>query len=182
MLTFKNLLFGGVLSLFSSLLLAQSPKKYCEAAEKLEKGQNYEGAIENYSKAIEMDPQFEKAYIARAKCYEKTNSKMEAVNDYKKLIVFDPKEKEFYYNAGRLLASIGNDKEADELLKKAIERDKGYAEAIQEEVAVLIRLKDYVNGVKMTQLAVDEKKSASTLYMHAVMNDSLKNYAEAERF
>jgi len=30
----------------------------------LKKAKNYEGAVENYSKAIEMDPKLEKAYVA----------------------------------------------------------------------------------------------------------------------
>jgi len=48
-------------------------------------------------------------------------------------MVFTPKEKELYYNAGRLYADLGKYKDADEMLRKALERDKGYTEAITTE-------------------------------------------------
>jgi tetratricopeptide (TPR) repeat protein len=182
MVIFRSLILVGILSFIPNIVLAQSPKKYCDAAEKFEKAKNYEGAIENYSKAIEMDPKFEKAYIARALCYEKINFKTEAVEDYKKALVFDPREKELYYNAGRLLAELGKNKDADEMLRKAIERDKGYTEALTVEVKVLFELRDYTYGLKVTQMAMDDKKTAINLYNHAVMEDSLKNSIEAEKF
>jgi tetratricopeptide (TPR) repeat protein len=182
MIKFKNLLFVGILFLIPTIILSQSPKKYCDAAEKFEKAKNFEGAIENYSKAIEMDPKLEKAYISRAKCYEQINFKMEAIEDYKKALVFDPKDKELYYNAGRLYVDLNKHKEADEMFRKAIERDKGYTEALTAEVKVLFELRDYTYGLTITQLAMDDKKNGQTLYNHAVMNDSLKNNLEAEKY
>ncbi|PBQ31757.1 hypothetical protein CNR22_08230 [Sphingobacteriaceae bacterium] len=178
----RNLLVVGMLSSIPTVVLSQSPKKYCDAAEKFEKAKNYEGAIENYSKALEMDPKFEKAYIARALCYEKINFKLEAVEDYKKAMVFNPKEKEYYYNAGRLLADLNKNTEADEMLRKAIERDKGYTEALTVETDVLFKLKDYTYGLKVAEMAMDDKKTAQTLYNYAVMHDSLKNNIEAEKY
>jgi tetratricopeptide (TPR) repeat protein len=182
MLIIRNLLVLGGIICIPNIITAQSAKKYCDAAEKFEKAKNYEGAIENYSKAIETDPKFDKAYVLRALCYEKIDKKAEAIEDYKKAIVFEPKEKELYYNAGRLLAALDNNKEADEMLRKAIERDKNYAEALAEEVKVLFKLRDYTYGLTVTQLAIDEKKNAMNLYNHAVMQDSLKNNVEAEKF
>lgn len=182
MVKFKSLLTSGILFLIPMLVLSQSPKKYCAAAEKFEKGKNYEGAIENYSKAIEMDPKYEAAYPARAKCYELINFKTEAIEDYKKAIVFDPKNKELYYNIGRLQVDLKNYKEADEFLRKAIERDKGYTEALALEVAVLFELRDYNYGLTVTSLAMADKKTGQSLYNHAVMQDSLKNLVEAEKY
>jgi tetratricopeptide (TPR) repeat protein len=182
MLSIKNLLLAGIVSAIPGILLAQSPKKYCDAAEKFEKANNFEGAIENYSKAIELDPKYEKAYIARATCYEKINKKEQAVEDYKTALVFNPKEKVFFYHAGRLLSALDKNKEADEMLRKAIERDKGYSEALAEEIQVLYKLRDYTYGLKVAEMAIDEKKTGVNLYHKAVMLDSLKNWTEAEKF
>jgi tetratricopeptide (TPR) repeat protein len=182
MFKFSNLFLLGASILVPALAISQSPKKYCEAAQKFEKAGNIDGAIENYSKAIETDPQYGRAYEARAFCYEKANRKPEAVEDYRKAVVFFPKDKVLYYNAGKLLTELGRDKEADEMLRKAIERDKGYMEAIEAEVNVLFRLRDYTNGLIMTQMALDEKRTPMSLYNHAVMLDSTKNLTEAEKF
>lgn len=164
------------------LFLAQSPKKYFAAGEKFEETKNYKEAIENYSKALDLDPKFDKAYVARAGCYEKQNMKAEAIEDYTKAQTFDPKEKSHYYNAGRLMADLKKYSDADGMLRKAIERDKGYMEAIEAEVKVLLALKDYNYGLTVTKMGLDEKKNAQTYYNHAVMLDSLKNYVEAEKF
>lgn len=182
MFKFKSILVAGALFLVSGAVSAQSAKKLCDAAEKFEKALNYTAAIENYSKAIEVDPKYDRAYTSRAACYEKNGNREKAIEDYKKAMVFSPKDKELYYNAGRLLSATGKYKEADGMLRQAIERDKGYSAAIHEEIKVLTQLRDYAGGVKMTQLAIDDKKSAQNLYAHAVMNDSLKNYSEAEKY
>ncbi len=182
MLNLRSLFIVGIVSFVPASLFSQSPKKYCDAAEKFEKAKNYAEAVDNYSKAIEMDPKYDKAYEQRAAVYEKLDKKDLAVEDYRKAAAFDPKNKELYYNAGRLLADLQRDKEADEMLRKALELNKGYSEAIAAEVAVLFRLRDYSYGLTVTQLGIDDKKSAINLYNHAVMHDSLKNNTEAEKF
>jgi len=182
MVTTKNFLLGGLVLFFSVGLFAQTPKKHYATAEKFEKAQNYEGAIENYSKAIALDPKLVKAYVGRAECYINVNKKAEAILDYKMASTLMPKEKVLYYNAGKLYAALGQYKEADEQLKKAIERDKGFTEAIAAEIDVLFKLKDYTAGLQMTQLALEDRKTTSTMFTHAVMLDSLKNYVEAEKF
>lgn len=179
---FQNRIAIGLFLAFPVIGLAQSPKKYFEAAEKFDAAGNYKDAIENYSKTLDLDPKYEKAYVARATCYEKQNMKAQALEDYKKVLVFFPKEKTYYYNAGRLLADLEKYGEADQMLRKALERDKGYMEAIDEEIRVLLKLKDYTYGLTVSQMGLDEKKNALTYYNHAVMQDSLKNYLEAEKY
>jgi tetratricopeptide (TPR) repeat protein len=154
--------------------LAQSAKKCFEAAEKFEAAGNHKDALTNYSKTLELDPKFEKAYAARAACYEKQNLKAEALEDYKKAQAFFPKEKTYYYEAGRLLAGLGRYSEADQMLRRALERDKGYLEAIDAETNVLIRLNDYTYGLTVTQMGLNEKKNFQTNKNHALMLDSLK--------
>src|SRR5574343_386271 len=149
-----------LLAAFPVLLSAQSAKKFFSAAEKFEQANNLNEAIINYGKAIEFDPNYEKAYTARALCYEKINKKQEAVEDYKKLIVFSPKEKELYYHAGRLLFDLKNYSGADEMFRKALERYKGYEEEIGLEIKTLYAIQDYSFGLTVTQYALDLKKTA----------------------
>jgi tetratricopeptide (TPR) repeat protein len=179
----KNLrTLSAILLVSPAILLAQSPKKYFEAGEKLELSKNYKDAIDNYTKAIDLDPKYEKAYVARAGAYDKQNQKALAIDDYIKLQAFSPKDKENYYQAGRLLADLKKYNEADQMLNKALERDKGYWDAILVEITVLHELRNYSQGLIVTQLGLNEKKNNISFYNHAVMLDSLKNYAEAEKF
>lgn len=182
MLKITSPLIAGLLVVLHLSGQAQSPRKFCDAAEKLLKTNDFKGALDNYSKAIELDAKYERAYPERAVCYEKLGKVQEAIEDYKTAITFDPKNKELYYNAGRLMASLNQNKEADEMLRKAYERDKGYISALEAEVAVLFKLQDYYYGDVVTMWLIDAKKTPQNLYNHAVMLDSLKNLAEAERF
>jgi len=168
--------------IFSQTPKPQSPKKYMDVAEKFQKANNYNDAIDNYTKAIELDPKLEEAYVNRAFCYEKANKKAEAIEDYKKAQAFLPKQKDLYYNAGRLMVELNLYTDADQMFRKALERDKGYTEAIAAETKVLFKLHDFTYGVVVTQMGLDDKKSAINYYNHAVMYDSLKNYVEAEKF
>lgn len=165
----------------TGLGFSQTAKKYFSAAEKFEQANNIKDAIDNYSKAIELDPAMEKAYTARALLYEKQNLKAEAVEDYKKLIGFSPKEKELYYNAGRLSFNQNKFTDADSFFRKALERDKGYEEVIDLEIKTLYAIREYSFGLTVTQYALDIKKNAVNYYHHGVMFDSLHNYVEAEK-
>lgn len=163
------------------IVLSQSAKKYFSAGEKFEQANNLQEAITNYSKAVEIDPLYEKAYIARAVCYEKLNMKQEAVEDYRKAITFSPKEKEHYYNAGRLLVLLEKYTEADQMFRKALERDKSYAEVIDLEIGVIHKTKDFKYGLTVAQMLFDIKENSNSRYQRALMQDSLGNFVEAEK-
>jgi len=75
MLKIKQMVTVGLVLSLPTMLLSQSPRKFFDAATKFEKSKNYEMALENYSKAIDLDAKYEKAYPARASCYEKLNKK-----------------------------------------------------------------------------------------------------------
>src|ERR1700741_3697906 len=181
MIMFKSKFISCLVLLIPFVGFSQSPKKYFAAAEKFKKANNIQDAVDNYSKAIELDPEYEKAYIARAICYEKLNKKNEAVQDYKKAILFSPKEKEYYYNAGRLLVDLEKYADADQQLRKALERDNSYEEAINAEIKVIHKTKDFKYGVTVTKMALDIKETVMSHFNHAVMYDSLGSYVEAEK-
>ena len=165
-----------------SAVTAQTPKKFIELGEKAEKQSDFKSAIDNYSKALELDAKNIKALKLRAAAYEKSGRIDEASADYEALVALEPKEKEYYYQTGRLLADLNKLKDADNYLRKAIDLDKGYTEALTLEVKVLYNLRDFKNGLTYSQLAIDDKKTNISLYNHALNLDSLANYAEAEKF
>jgi tetratricopeptide (TPR) repeat protein len=177
----RYLLIILALLLLPVLAFTQSAKKYFSAGEKFQEAGNVKDAIENYSKAVEVDPNYEKAYLARAGLYEKEGKKTEALEDFKKLIVFSPKDKELYYNAGRLSMSLQNYKDADQYFRKALERDKGYKEAIDLEIEVIHKTKDFAYGLTVAEMDLSVKETAQSFYNHAVMYDSLGKYVEATK-
>ena len=172
----------GIFLFISSLAFSQSPKKYCEAAEKFEKAESLTEALDSYSKAIAMDSSYARAYGLRALCNEKSGKKTEAIADYIKGARFNPNDKTLFYNCGRLFVELNRLEEADQMFRKALQIDGTYVEAIAAEIKVLHQLKNFDYGLNVTQYGINSKMSAINYYNHAVMHDSLNHLNEAEKY
>src|ERR1043166_5627358 len=182
MSTTRVLLAAALFAFTPAIIYSQSPKKLCDAGEKLEKANNLNEAIDNYSKAIELDINFQRAYALRASCLEKAGKKAEAINDYITVTGLNTKEKLYPYRAAFLLADLGRLQEADKMYRKVFTYDRTYKEAIEGELKVLIRLRDFDYGITVSQMGMDAKKTASSIFWHAVMHDSLNHPQEAEKY
>lgn len=77
-------------------------------------------AIEDCSKAIELNPAYLKAYFRRAQLYEEVEKLDEALADYKKVLELDPLHREALYTSRRLAEQIHerNEKMKTEMLGK----------------------------------------------------------------
>ncbi len=172
-----------LLFLFSLVMTvqAQNAKKSFKAGEKFLELKNYKDAINNFTSAINADPNFDKAYVARAGCYEVLGEKEKAIADYERAIVFMPKEKELYCKAGRLYLELGDYTNADKKYKKVLEMDDKYVDAIDGMIGVLHKTQRYHEALKYCETALDEKKTAVNYFNLALTLDSLKSYVEAEK-
>ena len=86
-------------------IFAQSSKQYMKAGEEFVRKMNFDDAIEQFTKAIELDPDDDKAYIQRAMAYIQLNDYEKASVDFDRAIVFNEKEGELYYLSGNCLLS-----------------------------------------------------------------------------
>lgn len=107
-----------------TVLYAQNPKKYYRTGQEFLSKKSYQDAIEQFSKAIELKPEYTDAYIARAEVYETLDEKEKALEDYKRTLVFLTKDGTIYYHAGKLYAELGQHEQAVEMLDKAISLTK----------------------------------------------------------
>ncbi|XP_075222065.1 tetratricopeptide repeat protein 1-like [Lycorma delicatula] len=82
-------------------------------AAKVKLGLN-ESAIEDCTKAVELDPQYLKAYLRRAQLYEQTDKLDEALADYNKILEIDPLHRDALFASKRLPEQIN---ERNERLK-----------------------------------------------------------------
>ena len=64
------------------------------------KAGNYQGAIDDWSKAIEINPQNAIAYNNRGSAKDDLGDHQGAITDYTKAIGIDPRDADFYYNRG----------------------------------------------------------------------------------
>ena len=111
----KNLII-----IISFLLVANSAKtqnqtNFALLADSLFEEKEYTDALENYTKAIELDSLNAELYLKRGKCHVKKQSSKKAINDYSKAIEIDSTYSEAYLRRGNMYKIIGN--------KGAYERD-----------------------------------------------------------
>ena len=74
--------------------------------------QDYETAILNYTKAIELKPDFSSAFYFRAKAKEKLLEYRPAITDYTEAIKFKPDFGEAYFHRGNLQEKLNKKTEA----------------------------------------------------------------------
>jgi tetratricopeptide (TPR) repeat protein len=90
---------------------------------------DYQGAIADYTKAIEIDPKDADAYIRRGNARYDLGDKPGAIADYTKAIEIDPKYAAVYFNRGNTRADLGDKPGAIADYSKAIEINPKYTDA-----------------------------------------------------
>ena len=95
---------------------------------KVSLGDNEE-AIECYTTAIELNPQFAEAYCNRGNAKFSLDYNEKAIEDYNKAISLNPKLADAYNNRGYLKSLLGKNEEAIQDYTTAIELNPQYAEA-----------------------------------------------------
>ncbi|XP_078412173.1 small glutamine-rich tetratricopeptide repeat-containing protein alpha-like isoform X2 [Cetorhinus maximus] len=87
------------------------------------KEENYQCAVDYYTKAIELNPSNAVYYCNRAAALSKLGNYTGAVQDCEKAIAFDPSYSKAYGRMGLALASLNKYSEAVNYYKKALELD-----------------------------------------------------------
>ena len=90
---------GLILSVPENVYARDAYYFFKRAFKKGEKGDHY-GAISDYTKAIEIDPNYANAYNNRAILYEDLGDSYGAISDLSNAIKINPKDAKAYYNRG----------------------------------------------------------------------------------
>ncbi|XP_067824540.1 small glutamine-rich tetratricopeptide repeat-containing protein alpha-like isoform X2 [Heptranchias perlo] len=85
--------------------------------------ENYQNAVDYYTKAIELNPSNAVYFCNRAAAFSKLGNYTGAVEDCEKAIAFDPSYSKAYGRMGLALASLNKYSEAVDYYKKALELD-----------------------------------------------------------
>ena len=178
----KNLRFTAIAVLiFACLgLSAQNSKKYYKAGEEFMLVENYKDAIDQFTRAIDLEPDFDKAYLGRADAYEKTGMLREAAVDYDRAATFLAKEQSVFYEAGRLYYILEEYDKAVEKLDMAISLRRTYLEPYQVLSKVLVAQGNYVEAMDVANTALTLKESSENFYNRGVVNLRIENTEGAE--
>lgn len=93
-------------------------------AAKSDVGQHPEYGIREYSRAIELAPDFDLAYVGRGELEENSGDPISAMNDYRKAIELDPNQAEALRDLASLLAARSSYDEAHRFVIEAVASDR----------------------------------------------------------
>ena len=116
----------------------------------------YQQAIEDYDKAIELDPNVAPAHHNRGISYHALGQNERAIEDYDKVIELDPNDGRAYYNRGNSYSRQGQYQQAIDDYDKVIELDPNDAEPYSDRGSSYHRLgqneraiEDYDEAIKL---------------------------------
>ena len=121
------------------------------------KSQNkqYQTAVIEYSKAIELDPTFVDAYLKRCEMRYKLGDNQGVLDDCYRVIKISPSVPKAYYYQGRARFSLGYVQAAIDSYSEAIRQEKNYAQAYYYRGIAYQDLKDRVLALEDWQVAAD---------------------------
>ena len=123
--SFDNYKGGKDVKSLSNLLLddtrrrAEAEKWFNRAYDEDQKG-NRENAIEYYTRAIELNPEYADAYNNRGNAYRNLKEYEKAISDYNRAIELNPEDADAYENLSELYITTGNYKSALETITEAL--------------------------------------------------------------
>ena len=160
---------------------AQNARSHIRAAEQFILNGYYEDAIDQYTKALSLEPENGDVYEDRANAYEKTGNIIAAAEDYKNAAVFNANPAENFLLAARLHYSQEYFEEADALVSKAIEKKSKFHEAYILKCLINLDLDRNKVALRAAVLALDAKNTAYAQYLKGKSEYRLKNYSQAEQ-
>jgi tetratricopeptide (TPR) repeat protein len=163
------------LSFISSGLQGQNAKQFLKTGDEFLKVNKFEDAIQQFSKALEIESDLTKAYTQRAFCYSKLSRFKEAADDYDRASVFIPKDETNFYNAADMYYKIGDNQNSLDRLNKSLEINNRFVEGFQLKVLVLLNLKRDDEALEAAKTALRLKESSENYFVYAKVNESLGN-------
>lgn len=171
-----------IITIFISMdiALAQSPKKIYKAAKELQESGKFQDAIDSYTKAIELEPNYVNAYVGRAQCYEGLNKAEDALSDYERAATFDPKEEEYTKKASELAYDLKQYERAIKNANLALARDKKLLNLYHIKIWSLYDLEKLDEALETSNKAIEIKKNFLSYYDKAEILYAKKDYKDAQ--
>ena len=168
--------------LLSMNVTGQSAKKHFKAGVDYAESNKFEFAIDEFTKAVELDPDFTKAYIERGKLYDKAGNKEAAIEDFSKAVVFEPKNNDLFYYLGKCYNETGKYNQALGALNKATNLAKRELLPYQEKIITLLALEKFERALEVADTALVIKDNSLNNYYKGVISVKLEEFDNAEKF
>jgi tetratricopeptide (TPR) repeat protein len=178
----KPICYLFVFNIFTVAAFGQNAKSFFKAGSNLSENGKYDKAIEQFSKALELDGEYTDAYIGRGKAFETKGNFASAAKDYGQAILLEPGNEEFHYLTGRAYYKLGDFTKAIEVLDKGITMKPNYVPSYQVMARALMANHNYKNAKIIAELALGKKNDAENNYLYGLVHFYLEDLTSAEMY
>ena len=141
---------------------------------------NYNQAIQDLNRAIEINPDRAESYNNRGNSYNSLGNYNQAIQDLNKAIEIKPDYTEAYYNRGIAYAGLGNYRQAIEDYNRAIEIEPAYAAAYINRGIAYAGLGNYKQAIEDYGRAIEINPTLVMAYNNrGISYGILGNYKQA---
>ncbi len=133
----------------------KKPLPFLERGLSKYKSGDFSAAVEDFTRAVDVDPTNALAYYYRGIAFEDLDDPYSAIEDYTKAIEINPSYAEAYNNRGCLMVKEGDYEEAIKDFTKAIKIKPDYATAYFNRGNAWIGLAEYSNAIKDFKRAIE---------------------------
>jgi tetratricopeptide (TPR) repeat protein len=158
----------------------QNAKQYYKTGLTFVEAGNYQDAIDQFTKALDLEPEYTQAYVERARSYEAYGDLKNAADDLKRALVFEQKEPELYYDAARVNFSLERYKDALQLVTQSTELDRKSEASFRLLARIQLALEDYSNALVSINKALTLKDNPENNFYRGQISEKMKNYIQAE--
>ncbi len=166
--------------IFSTAVQAQNPKQYYKAGLDFVEMGNFQDAIEQFTKAVDLDPKYTPAYVERGKADEKLNDIAKAYEDFKRALVFEQKDPDIYYYASDAAYKLGKFDEARDYINSCLDLKSKYLEAYHLQAQIYMELGDLDNAMLAARKALALKDNEWSYYYHGQVCEKQNDLEQAE--
>lgn len=170
-----------LLFLIPSLFFAQDAGEYLRKGKASLRMKKFDYAIEQFSRALELQPDLAKAYLGRAEAYDSLGMFLNAASNYDSTAVYMPGRAGILYNSGYCYYRLGMFEKAAGQLNRAIDIREYFRPAYELKAVILTDQGRYDEALEIWTKVLDLKKTSQAYYERGKLNEVTGSFEEAEQ-
>jgi len=159
---------------------AQSARQYFKTGVTFSEAGNFKDAADQFTRSLEIDPEYVQSYLERARAYEAMQELQKAADDLQRALAFEQKKESMYYEAARMNYLLLNYDNALELINRSLELKINYEPAYRLQCLVLLATEDYSGALVSINKALALKDNPENNFYRGQVSENMKNYIQAE--
>lgn len=137
-------------------------------------------AINKFEELLVMDPEYHSAYLYLGKAYEREEDLNKSFDAILRGIRYDEFNKDLSFYGGKIALKLGDEVEAERLLRDSIAIDPGFTESVLTLNKLFLHQERYVDTLDLiTQVKSENGEEPQLLWDEAVCHQQLEEFSQA---